>query len=49
MALAEAGRINPHLEQFAHDEAEEVSKKLAAHEISGRVVLIPSDKFSDFS
>jgi propanol-preferring alcohol dehydrogenase len=40
-ALAEAGRIHPHIEKFSLDQVDEVYRKLENHEIKGRAVLIP--------
>jgi len=41
VALAEAGRVKPHIERFPLDRVTEVYDKLRANEISGRAVLIP--------
>ena len=41
VALAEAGRIHPHIEKFSLDQVDEVYRKLENHEIKGRAVLIP--------
>ena len=41
VALAEAGRVKPHIEQFSLDEVDTVFEKLHANEIKGRAVLIP--------
>jgi len=41
VALAESGRVQPHLEKYKLDQAVEVYDKLNNNEINGRAVLIP--------
>ena len=41
VALAESGRIKPHIERFALDDIDEVYERLHNNEISGRAVLAP--------
>jgi propanol-preferring alcohol dehydrogenase len=41
VALAESGRIKPHVEKFSLDEIDEVYRRLHDNAISGRAVLIP--------
>lgn len=41
VALAEAGKVKPHIQRFALEEVDAVYKKLQANEIAGRAVLIP--------
>lgn len=41
VAMAEAGRISPHIEQFGLDQAAEVYEKLHHNEINGRAVIRP--------
>jgi len=41
VALAESGRIKPHIEKFALDDIDAVYERLHNNEISGRAVLIP--------
>ena len=41
IALAEAGRLKPHISKYKLEEAAEVFNKFHAGEISGRAVLIP--------
>lgn len=43
VALAEAGRIETEIERFPLDHVAEVYAQLAAHEIRGRAVLMPSE------
>ena len=41
LALAEGGKIKPHIETFAMTDALDVYEKLHQGDISGRAVLIP--------
>ena len=41
VALAEAGRINPHIEKFPLAQVDDVYRLLANNEVTGRAVLIP--------
>jgi len=41
VALAESGRIQPHIEKYKLDQAAEVYDKLKNHQIVGRAVLVP--------
>ena len=41
VAMAEAGRISPHIEQFGLDRAAEVYEQLHHNEIKGRAVIRP--------
>jgi propanol-preferring alcohol dehydrogenase len=41
VALAEAGKVKPHIQRFSLEEVDVVYKKLQANEIAGRAVLIP--------
>lgn len=41
VALAEQGRIAPHIQQFRFDQADEVFRRLHDGEIEGRAVLVP--------
>ena len=43
LALAEAGMIKPHIETFPLSEAPQVYERLAAGEIEGRAVIVPSE------
>lgn len=42
LALAQAGMITPHVSTFGLDEAAQVYERLAAGEIEGRAVVVPS-------
>jgi propanol-preferring alcohol dehydrogenase len=41
VALAESGKVKPHIQRFTLDDVDVVYKKLQANEIAGRAVLIP--------
>lgn len=41
VALAETGRITPHIEKYRLDQAVEIYKKLKNNQIAGRAVLMP--------
>jgi len=41
VALAEAGKVKPHIQRFPLDQVDTVYKQLQANEIAGRAVLIP--------
>jgi propanol-preferring alcohol dehydrogenase len=41
VAMAEAGRISPHIETFSLEEAPDVYERLHRNEITGRAVIRP--------
>lgn len=46
VALAEAGRINPHLEKYPFSEVEDALAKLQKGEIVGRAVMVPDSELA---